>query len=282
MLCRPCSSRSRASTRRGAHLRRTRRQRLALMRLGASPCRGWRSPSFSPACSGFSPVYFANSLAVSILGCASMSPRFAPIAIPRSSTGFGAVAVGRLGAQYFLAGRLHEIEEVVRQILGYQDHLPIPFRAILGVIPNTFLAGLSLWFIKFSERPEASYSLSLYRASAVDRGVHLERVRAVGGGDLPVALRDLVSAGHLDLRGSLGFIPGRRDVSRCVLFWNDAGSGNHAGRPGPGGGSPGSCLLGSCASSCGVGRPLRRITFPGLEPVWPWRAWRCSPRAGTL
>ena len=99
-----------------------------------------------------SPIYFANTLAVSILGfclyVASLRtdrhPAFLYLA-------FGAVAAGRLGAQYFLAGRLHEIEEVVRQILGYQDHLPIPFRAILGLIPNMALAGLSLWFVKYWE-----------------------------------------------------------------------------------------------------------------------------------
>ena len=78
-----------------------------------------------------------------------MSPRFASIATRRFCIWpFGAVVAGRLGAHYFLAGRLHAIEEAVRQLLGYPDHLPIPFRAILGLIPNTALAGLSLWFVK--------------------------------------------------------------------------------------------------------------------------------------
>ena len=51
-----------------------------------------------------------------------------------------------MGAHYFLADRLHAIEDVVRRLLGYPHVLPTPFRAILAVIPSTALAWLARWF----------------------------------------------------------------------------------------------------------------------------------------
>ena len=124
-------------------------QRLALMRFGGYGLSGLAfalvlaSPTFTSA------VFSANTLAVAVLGLglyvaslrADRHPAFLYLAV-------GAFVAGRLGAHYFLAERLHAIEEAVRELLGYPDRLPTPFRAILGLIPNTVLAGLSVWFVK--------------------------------------------------------------------------------------------------------------------------------------
>ncbi len=79
-----------------------------------------------------------------------MSPRFAPIATPRSSTWHSAPSPRAAWVpSTFWPADCTRSKRSVRQILGYQDHLPIPFRAILGLIPNIALAGLSLWFVKY-------------------------------------------------------------------------------------------------------------------------------------
>jgi len=124
-------------------------QRLALMRLGGYALSGLAFALILSGTLAASALNSGNSLAVAILGLALYAsslrddrhPAFLYLAV-------GAVVAGRLGAHYFLAERLHAIEEAVRQLLGYPDHLPIPFRAILGLIPNTILAWLALWFVK--------------------------------------------------------------------------------------------------------------------------------------
>ena len=178
---------------------------------------------------------------------------------------FGAVVAGRLGAHYFLAGRLHVIEEAVRQLLGYPHHLPIPFRAILGVIPNAALAGLSLWFVKhWDDRRLARHCHYI--------GLPLSIAACIWSGFEPLAaviclsaLRDLVPAGGLDLRRSVGDVPGGRRAGRRLLFRNDAGAGHHAGRSGPGGGRAWFCLLGrsrrTAPPACGTG--VSRSLAPG-------------------
>jgi len=124
-------------------------QRLAFLRLFGYALSGL---AFALVLAGppiASAVYSGNILAVSILGLAlyarslgsDRQPAFLYLAV-------GSVVAGRLGAHYFLADRLHAIEEVVREVLGYPDQLPIPFRAVLGLLPSTALAGLSLWFGK--------------------------------------------------------------------------------------------------------------------------------------
>ncbi len=125
-------------------------RRLALLRLGGYSLSGLafavvlaRPPVDSALNSG-------NILAVAILSVwRSTSRHFAPIASrlfftwpwPRSST-------GRLGAHYFLADRLHAIEETVRLMLGYPDHLPKPFRAVIALPLTLALGGLALWFVR--------------------------------------------------------------------------------------------------------------------------------------
>ena len=82
--------------------------------------RGSPSPWSWPARRSLLPVFSANILAVAIVGLglyvASLRtdrhPAFLYLAV-------GAVVAGRLGAHYFLADRLHVIEEAVRQLLGY-------------------------------------------------------------------------------------------------------------------------------------------------------------------
>ena len=123
-------------------------QRLAVMRFGGY---GLSLLAFglmlaSPPVT--SAVFSGNTLAVAVLGfclyAASLRMERHPAYLYLA---FGAIVAGRLAAHYFLAGRLHAIEEAVRQLLGYPHHLPIPFRAILGLLPNTALAALSLWLI---------------------------------------------------------------------------------------------------------------------------------------
>ncbi len=184
-------------------------QRLALMRLGGYGLSGLAFALVLASTAVPSALHSGNSLAVAILGlvlyAASLRndrhPAFLYLAV-------GAVVAGRLGAHYFLADRLHAIEEAVRQLLGYPDHLPTPFRAILGLIPNTALAGLALWFVKNWDDRRLARHCHYIGVPVIDRGLRVERVRAAGGGDLPVGLRDLVSAGGLGLRRPVGDVPG--------------------------------------------------------------------------
>ncbi|MFI5459899.1 MAG: tetratricopeptide repeat protein [Isosphaerales bacterium] len=123
--------------------------RLALIRLGGFALSGLAFALALAHPPVSSPLYSGNTLAVSLVGLAlyvaslrtERHPAFLYLAV-------GAVVAGRVGAHYFLADRLHAIEEAVRQVLGYSDHLPTPFRAIIGLIPNTALAWLSHWFVK--------------------------------------------------------------------------------------------------------------------------------------
>jgi tetratricopeptide (TPR) repeat protein len=124
-------------------------QRLALLRLGGYALSGVAFALVLASPPGASPIFSANILAVAVAGLglyasalrADRHPAFLYLAV-------GAVVAGRLGAQYFLAERLHAIEDAVRQLLRYPHHLPIAFRAIVGVVPSTALAGLSIWFAK--------------------------------------------------------------------------------------------------------------------------------------
>ncbi len=124
-------------------------QRLALMRLGGYALSGLAFALVLAGNAVPSALGSGNSLAVAVLGLILYAtslrddrhPAFLYMAL-------GAVVAGRYGAHYFLADRLHAIEESVRQLLGYPDHLPRSFRAILGLLPNTALAWLALWFIK--------------------------------------------------------------------------------------------------------------------------------------
>ncbi len=124
-------------------------QRLAMMRLGGF---GLSGLAFALSLAGpptESAVHSGNIFAVACVGFFlyvtalrnSRHPAFLYLAI-------AAVAVGRIGAHYVLAPRLHLVEEAVRTFLRYQDHLPIAFRAILAVVPDLALAGLAIFFAR--------------------------------------------------------------------------------------------------------------------------------------
>ena len=83
------------------------------------------------------------------------------------------------------------------------------------------------------------------------------------------ALRDLVPAGGLDLRRPVGDVPGGGRAGRRLLFRDDAGTGHHAGRSGPGGGRAWLCLLGRTRRTAQRGMRHPLITFPGSRPHWP-------------
>jgi tetratricopeptide (TPR) repeat protein len=124
-------------------------ERLALMRLGGYALSGLAFALVLAGNAAPRALYSGNSLAVALLGlilyAASLRddrhPAFLYMAV-------AAIVAGRWGAHYFLADRLHAIEETVRQLLGYPDHLPTPFRAILGLIPSTALGCLAIWFAR--------------------------------------------------------------------------------------------------------------------------------------
>jgi tetratricopeptide (TPR) repeat protein len=122
-------------------------RRLALLRLAGYALSGLAfavalaRPAFDTA------LECGNILAVSILALVlyATSLRFDrnPAFLYLS---FGAVAIGRLGAQYFVEERLRALEEAVRIALGYPDFLPRPFRAILAVPLCLALGALAFWF----------------------------------------------------------------------------------------------------------------------------------------
>ena len=125
------------------------RDRLAFLRLGGYALSGLAFALVLAGPPAASAVYSANTLAVSLLGLGLYAgslkrdrhPAFLYMAV-------GAIVAGRLGAHYFIAERLHAIEDAVRRLLGYPYVLPVSFRAILAVIPSMALAGLALWFTR--------------------------------------------------------------------------------------------------------------------------------------
>jgi len=123
------------------------KERLAFLRLGGYALSGLAFALVLARPPIASPVYSGNTLAVSLLGLGLYAgslklerhPAFLYMAV-------GAIVAGRLGAHYFLAERLHALEDTVRRLLGYPHLLPVSFRAILAVIPSMALAWLALWF----------------------------------------------------------------------------------------------------------------------------------------
>jgi tetratricopeptide (TPR) repeat protein len=124
-------------------------RRLALMRLGGYALSGLafavalaRPPVPSALASG-------NIVAVALLGMAlyvaSLRAQRLPVFLYLA---LASLAIGRLGAHYFIADRLHAIEEAVRLALGYPQFLPKPFRALLGLPLTLALGWLSTWFVK--------------------------------------------------------------------------------------------------------------------------------------
>jgi hypothetical protein len=124
-------------------------RRLALLRLGSYALSGLAFALVLASPPDSDPLFSANTLAVSALGLclygAALRVERRPVFLYLT---VGALVAARLGAHYFVAGRLHAIEETVRRLLQYPDHLPVAFRSILGLIPSVALAALAVWFTK--------------------------------------------------------------------------------------------------------------------------------------
>lgn len=96
---------------------------------------------------GPSLVNGANTLGVALLGLglygvslwAYRHPAYLYVAI-------GALVVGEYGALELLAGPVRAIEGLACQILGYSQRLPLPFKALNGLVLNTLLGLLALRF----------------------------------------------------------------------------------------------------------------------------------------
>jgi tetratricopeptide (TPR) repeat protein len=126
-------------------------------------------------------LFSGNLIAVAVLGCglyaASLRNLRHPAFLYLSA---GALVVAGLGIRFFVAGRLHLIEEFIRTALHYPDHLPWPFRAIPVVLASTGLALLSIWMTRqWNDRRLAKHCHYL--------GVPLSIAACVASGFEPVA-----------------------------------------------------------------------------------------------
>ncbi len=61
---------------------------------------------------------------------------------------WGAALVASIGLGYCIRLRVHFVEQALCWLLGYPEHLPRAFIAILGIAINLVLAWLSLWFVR--------------------------------------------------------------------------------------------------------------------------------------
>ena len=96
-----------------------------------------------------SSLYSGNLIAVAVLGLGLYATSLRNLRHPAFLyLSAGALAVAGLGIRFFVAGRLHLIEEIVRTALHYPDHLPWPFRAIPALVASTALASLSIWITR--------------------------------------------------------------------------------------------------------------------------------------
>jgi tetratricopeptide (TPR) repeat protein len=122
-------------------------RRLALIELGGYVLSGL---AFALALSSppiHSAFFSGNTVAVSLLGFAlyavSLRQKRQPVFLYLT---IGALVAARVGAHYFLADRIRMVIDVIRVALRYQEALPWPFLALLGLVLNPVLALLSLWF----------------------------------------------------------------------------------------------------------------------------------------
>jgi tetratricopeptide (TPR) repeat protein len=60
----------------------------------------------------------------------------------------GAALMAGMGFSYIIRLRLHLIERFLCWLLGYPEHLPRPFVAIIAIVINLALAWLSFWFVR--------------------------------------------------------------------------------------------------------------------------------------
>ena len=96
-----------------------------------------------------SSLYSGNLIAVAVLGLGLYATSLRNLRHPAFLyLSAGALAVAGLGIRFFVAGRLHLVEEIVRTALHYPGHLPWPFRAIPALVASTALASLSIWITR--------------------------------------------------------------------------------------------------------------------------------------
>jgi tetratricopeptide (TPR) repeat protein len=125
------------------------KKRLALFELG-----GYSLSGLAFALAFSSPYdtrasFSANIVAVSALGVALYSvalwnnrhPAFLYFAL-------GSYLSIRVGLWYFVAERFHALEAAIALVLGYSEHLPLPYRSIIAVLVNLVLAALAIWFTR--------------------------------------------------------------------------------------------------------------------------------------
>ena len=234
-------------------------RRLALLRLGGYSLSGLAFAVALAQHSVETALASGNIVAVAILGLALYVESLRSLRNPAFFyLALGALAVGRIGAQYFLAERLHAIEEAVRLALGYPHFLPEPFRAILALPVALALGGLSIWFAThWSDRNLACHchyvALPLSIAACVWSGFEpLAAVYCLAGFAVVYLLAVWVFAAPW-----VTYL-GVASLCRRLLFRLDLGSGRHAGRPGVPGGGHRARLLGSagCAGPARGGRAV--------------------------
>ena len=123
-----------------------------------------------------SSLFSGNLIAVAVLGLGLYATSLRNLRHPAFLyLSAGALVVAGLGIRFFVAGRLHFIEEVVRTALHYPDHLPWPFRAIPALVASTALGlAVDLDYQKL-ERPQTGEALPLSGCTVIDRGVSGQR-----------------------------------------------------------------------------------------------------------
>lgn len=123
------------------------RRRILLMRFGGLIL---SALAFSLALSrppGLSSLYSGNILATALLGLGLYGASLRTYRHPAYLYfAFGALFLGYFGAFYFVVDLVHSVEDLARQVLGYRQKLPFPFKALNGLVFNSLLALLALRF----------------------------------------------------------------------------------------------------------------------------------------
>jgi hypothetical protein len=102
-----------------------------------------------------SPLFSGNTLATALLGLAlfatSLRRTRQPVYLYLS---FGALFLAYFGAGYFIGDLSMALEDAARRALGYQHRLPLPFKALNGIVFNAVLAALALLFSRRWREPD--------------------------------------------------------------------------------------------------------------------------------
>ena len=96
---------------------------------------------------GPSALFSGNTLAVALLGLALYATSLRATRLPAYLyCGFAALFVAYFGTYYFAADLIRTVEEAARRAMGYDRKLPLPFKAINGLVFNVALAWLAGFF----------------------------------------------------------------------------------------------------------------------------------------